>query len=216
MTPRLRITALLLVLPVLRAGVARAQRFEGSANVQQMTYKYKDDVGPDRLRGMFFGVSGAVYLGVVKLGLSGYTGQLSGGATLAPRSLRATTATLGFRPAPWIELGLEAQARREAVDTSVVLQRLAGPYSRLAFDLGTNGLQGTAELALYPAHSETNTDPLHVAMRAGIGVRYAPYTSPVMVELGYRLMRLDHRAPATGAVRLEQDEALVLSLGLHK
>jgi hypothetical protein len=216
MSPRLRFLALLLALPLAGARAARAQRFEGTASVQQLTYKYKDDVGPDRLKGTFFGASGSVYLGVVRLGISGYTGQLNGGATLAPRSLRATALNAGFKPAPWIEVGLEAQARREAIDTSVVLQRLGGVYSRLALDLGTNGLQGTAEMALFPFRSETNIDPVNVAMRAGIGLRYAPFNSPVMVELGYRMFRLDHKAPTTGAMRLEQDESLVLSLGLHK
>ncbi len=216
MSARLRSLALLALATLAVARAAQAQRFEGSASVQQLTYRYKDDVGPDRLKGIFLGASAAVYLGAFRIGLSGFTGQLTGGTALASRSLRATTASVGLRPAPWIEVGLEAQARREAIDTSIVLQRLGGVFSRLAVDLGTNGLQGTGELALFPIRSATNIDPLNVAMRAGVGVRYAPFGSPVTVELGYRLMRLDHKAPGTGAIRLEQDESLILSLGLHK
>ena len=194
---------------------ARAQRLEGSASVQRLTYKYKDDVGPDVLRGTMLGASGSVYLGIVRLGVSGFTGQLSGGTSLANRSLRGTALNLGFRPMPSLEVGLEAQARREAVDTAVVLQRLLGAYTKLVADFGTTGLQGTGELGFFPVRSATNIDPVNAALRAGIGVRYAPYTSAVMVELAYRLFRLDHRS-TTGAIRLEQDESLVLSLGLRR
>lgn len=216
MSRRLRILTLLALAPFAGVGAARAQRFEGSASIQQLTYKYKDDVGSDRLKGMFFGASASVFLGPVRLGLSGFTGQLSGGTALAPRSLRQTAANIGLRPAPWIEVGIEAQARREAVDTSVVLQRLGGVFTRFAADLGTNGLQGTAELALFPIRSASGIEPLNAAMRAGVGVRYAPFGSPLTLELGYRMFRLDHKSPDTGAVRLEQDESLVFAVGLRR
>jgi hypothetical protein len=197
------------------AARAHAQRLEGTASVQQLTYKYKDDVGRDRLRGMMLGASGSVSFGIVRLGLSGFTGQLTGGTSLSNRSLRGTAINLGFRPSPSLEVGVEAQARREAVDTAIVLQRLLGAYTRLTADFGTTGLQGTGELGFFPVRSATNIDPANAALRAGIGVRYAPYTSAVMVELAYRMFRLDHRS-TTGAMRLEQDESLVLSLGLRR
>ena len=215
MNRRLPFATLLAALTLGIAPHAQAQRFEGAASVQQLTYKYKDDAGRDQLKGMFLGAYGSLYFGAIRLGVSGMTGQLSGGASLPSRSLRVTALNLGLRAMPALEVGLEAQARREAVDTAIVLQKLLGAYTRFTADFGTSGFQGTGELGFFPVRSATNIDPVNAALRAGIGVRYAPYTSPVMVELAYRMFRLDHRS-TTGAMRLEQDEAIVLSLGLKR
>src|SRR6185436_15712064 len=112
-------------------------------------------------------------------------------------------------------VGLEAQARRESVDDQVTLQRVAGPFAKTVFDFGGSGFQGLAELALYPASSSSNTPPLQLALRAGVGARYQQMTGPLTVQLMYRFNRFDYKE--TGGVQpLTQDEAVSLEIGLRK
>src|SRR5205823_2199518 len=126
-------------------------------------YRYMSDAGPSQQSGMMLGATGAVRFGAVRLGLSGETGQISGDATLPAHNLRITAATVALQTTPWLLLGVEAQARREAADTNIVLQRFGGIFGKAIADFGGTGLQGTADLAFFPATSSAGTDPIGVA-----------------------------------------------------
>lgn len=209
---RLLLLAATLLAP---ATAARAQHLEGTVGVHRLAYRYKDDVVADRQSGLFLGASGSLLLGSLHLGVNGMTGRLDAGATLPTRELRVTRINLGVYLTRWLELGAEGMARRESDDTTVVLQRLGGIFSRASAVFGTGGLEGMAEFAVYPARSAINADPISLALRAGIGARFAPGGGPVVIQLSYRMFRLDHTTPA-GAMRLEQDETLVFELGLRR
>ena len=196
-------------------GSATAQaRLEGAANVEHLTYTFTGDAGRAQQGGVFLGLNGGIYFGALRLGLAGRFGSLAGNDSAAARSLRMTAAQAGFQATPWLQLGIEAQARREAADTAVVLQRLGGIYSRLTPMLGDN-LQGVADLAFFPATSSTNVEAIGTALRAGIGARYAPGGGAVTIGLGYRLFRIDH-APRNGFTRLEQDEGVFFEVGIRR
>ena len=196
------------------AGTSYAQRLEGSVNAERLTYSYASDAGRAQQAGMFLGLGGAVYFGALKLGLSGRIGQVAGNDSATAKSLRMTAAQVGFRASPWLELGVEAQARHEGADTSVVLQRLGGVYARVTPLLG-GGFEGVADLAFFPATSSTNIEKIGTALRAGVGARFAPGGGPVTLGLGYRLFRIDHQA-TTGAPRLEQDEGVFFEIGIRR
>ena len=199
------------------AGTLHAQRFEGAVTGEHLTYRLRGDAGGVQQSGMMLGAGGSALLGPVRLALRGQTGSLGAvEGVFAARSLRITTLNAGVQLAPWLEAGIEAEARREAVDTSVVLQRFGGAYGRIVTNLGAAGLQGTASLAFFPATSSTNTDPVGVAARAGVGLRYAPANSPVVLQLGYRFFRIDPKAATTAVPRLEQDEGLVFGIGIQR
>ncbi len=77
------------------------------------------------------------------------------------------------------------------------------------------GLVGTADLAIFPATNATNNDPISFALRAGVGVSFAPRGGPLLIQLGYRLFRIDH-STVTGPPRLEQDETILLGIGIRR
>jgi hypothetical protein len=198
------------------ASALHAQRLEGAATAQRVVYDFKDDVGSARQTGTYVGLSGSIGLGIVRLGAGFLTGTLTGGdGLLSSRSIRTTLLTASVKPVPALELGLEAQARHESIDTSVVLQRLGGLFSRFTQPFGDGGLEGTAELAFFPVTSSTNSDPIKTALRAGVGARFVPNGGPFLIAVGYRLFRMDHQDAASGTARLEQEQLLVFEVGLR-
>ncbi|HEY2806898.1 MAG TPA: hypothetical protein VGI92_13655 [Gemmatimonadales bacterium] len=192
---------------------ALAQHIQGTIGVQRLTFSLNDNGVAGQQTGTMLGGSLGLDLGVLRLGLAGQTGQLAGDS-LTAFDLRMTTINAGLQATPWLEIGAQAVARREAVDTTIILQRLGGAYTRVTADLGGT-FQGLLNVAFYPVNSVTGVDPVKTALSAGVGVRYAPNGGPVMVQMSYRIFRIDHQALTTTAPRLEQDQGLILELGLR-
>lgn len=199
------------------APAARAQKLEGRASASQLSYRFSDSTGTGQQSGQMLGAALSLGLGQFRIAASGAVGRLADADhAFAQRELRTTLVSVGVEATRWMEVGLEMQARREVVSDVVTLQRLAGPYGKAAFDFGGTGLQGLAELALYPASSSSNTPPLQLALRAGIGARYQQLRGPLTAQLMYRFNRLDYKAQGGLDPSLTQDESISIELGLRK
>ena len=213
----MRTVALAALAMGLVAQEARAQKLEGRALAEQMSYRFRDSTGSGQQSGQMLGATLSLGLGQFRIGAAGAVGRMvDADHAFAERELRTTLLSVGVEAASWVEVGLEMQARREVMNDVVTLQRLAGPYGKAAFDFGGTGLQGLAELALYPASSSSNTPPLQLALRAGIGARYQQNTGPLTVQLMYRFNRLDYKAEGGLDPSLTQDEAISIEVGLRK
>ena len=195
---------------------ALAQHIEGRVAVQRLTYSLSDNGTQGRLTGTMLGGALTLQLGALHLGVAGQTGQLAGGdSVLTSRDLRSTTLNAGIQATPWMEFGAMAIARREAQDTSVILQRLGGAYVHITPMLGYGDIQGLVDFAYFPLTSVANVDNPKFGLAAGIGVRFAPANGPVLLQISYRLFRIDHQATTTLTPRLEQDQGLMLEVGLR-
>lgn len=205
-----------LLLAAATAQAAHAQHIEGRVGVQRMTYSLSDNGAQGHLTGTILGGAVTLQLGTLHLGIAGQTGQLAGGySVLTPRDLRSTTLNAGIQAAPWLELGAMAVARREAQDTSVILQRLGGAYVHITPMLGYGDMQGLVDLAYFPLTSVANVDNPRFGLAAGIGVRFAPANGPVLLQISYQLFRIDHQAETGPTPRLEQTQGLTLEVGLR-
>ena len=184
--------ALVLALPAVPAAVA--QQLEGAAVAQQLSYRFSDSTGAGRQSGTLLGITAGVGFKRFHFGLRGSFGQVSDPEkAFVVRDLRTTTINAGLYLADWIETGLEIQARYESRNDLKTLQRLGGPFARAVADFGGTGLQGLAELALFPLTSSHNTPEVSLALRAAIGVRYEQLTGPLTFQVAYRLSRVDYR-----------------------
>ena len=206
--------ALVLALPA--APAAFAQQLEGAAFAQQLSYRFSDSTGAGRQSGTLFGITAGLGFKRFHLALRGSFGQVSDPErAFVVRDLRTTTINAGTHLADWVELGIEAQARYEARDDVKTLQRLAGPFARTVADFGGTGLQGLAELALFPLTSSHNTPEVALALRAAIGVRYQQLTGPLTFQVAYRLSRVDYRETG-GTTPMTQDESLAIEIGMRR
>lgn len=210
-----RLLAVLIAAAVPAAPLA-AQQFEGAAVGQQMSYKFMDSTGTGRQSGTLMGVNLGVGFNRFHVMLRGVFGKVSDPEeNFVPRDLRHTTITAGLQMSDWMELGLEAQARHESRGDENTLQRMVGPFARTIADFGGTGLQGLAELALYPITSSQNTPDIALAMRAAIGVRYVQLTGPMSFGLSYRFSRFDFKESG-GVTPLSQDESFAVEVGLRR
>lgn len=211
------IRPLVIVLAVtLPATPAVAQRLDGAAVAQQLSYKFRDSTGSGRQSGSLLGINLGIGFNRFHVGLLGLFGTVSDAEkAFVVRDLRTTTITAGLQLSDWMEVGLEAQARHESRDGQKTLQRLGGPFGRTTVDFGGTGFQGLAELALYPMTSSQNTPDLALALRGMVGVRYAQLTGPLTFQVSYRLSRLDYKETA-GIAPLTQDEAVAFEVGVRR
>ena len=200
----------------LPAAPAVAQQLSGAAVAQQLSYKFRDSTGSGRQAGSMLGVNLGIGFNRFHVGLLGLFGKVSDAEkAFVVRVLRTTTNSAGLPLSDGLEVGLEAQARHESRDGVKTLQRLGGPFGRSTVDFGGTGLQGLAELALYPLTSSQNSPDLALALRAMVGVRYVQLTGPMTFQVSYRLSRLDYQETA-GIAPLTQDEAVAFEIGLRR
>jgi hypothetical protein len=166
--------------------------------------------------GLWYGAIGAVRLGRMQLGVSALMGTASGGGAASPDiQIRTTAVTLHYMAAPWIALGVQAEARRFESDAGVTMWRLIGGNVRLEPGLGVAGLRGIAEISVLPASSVSGGPSLQTAMQAAIGAGFAPARSPLDFRVVYRFERYDVAASGTSPERYEQFRGVVAQVGIR-
>jgi hypothetical protein len=211
---RLR-AALVLVLCACPVAVA-AQSLDGfgqAFNVERRVY-YHGAVYQQT--GLWYGVDGVVLLGRVQLGVSALMGTVAGGGAADPDiQIRTTAVTLRYIAAPWIALGVQAEARRFESDVGVTMWRLIGGNVRLEPGLGVAGLRGIADISVLPASSVSGGPSLQTAMQAAIGVGLAPSGSPLDFRVVYRFERYDIAASDASPERYEQFRGVVAQVGIR-
>jgi len=166
--------------------------------------------------GLLYGAIGEVRLGRLQLGVSSLMGTASGGGAASPdMQIRTTAVSLRYAAAPWIALGVQAEARRFESDAGVTMWRLIGGNARLEPGLGIAGLRGIADVAILPASSVSGGPSLQTAMQAAIGVGFAPAGSPLDLRVVYRFERYDIAASGTSPERYEQFRGIVAQAGIR-
>lgn len=166
--------------------------------------------------GLWYGAIGAVRLGSLQVGVSALMGTASGGGATSPDiQIRTTAVTLHYILAPWIALGVQAEARRFESDAGVTMWRLIGGNVRLEPGLGVAGLRGIAEISVLPASSVSGGPSLQTAMQAAIGAGFAPSGSPLDLRLVYRFERYDVAASGASPERYEQFRGIVAQVGIR-
>jgi len=167
--------------------------------------------------GVWYGAAGSLRLGAVRVGVSGLTGTVSGGGSQSPNvQIRSTAVTVQVALAPWVLVGVQAEARRFDADAGVTLWRMIGGNVRVEPGLGLAGLQGFADVSVLPASSVSGGGPsFTMAMQATIGVNYALARSPLVFRLGYRFERYDIASTAGAAARYEQYRGIIAGAGIH-
>lgn len=211
---RLR-AALVLVLCACPVGAA-AQPVSGfgqAFNVERRVY-YHGAVYQQT--GLWYGAIGAVRLGRVQLGVSALMGTATGGGAASPDiQIRTTAVTLHYVTAPWIALGVQAEARRFESDAGVTMWRLIGGNIRLEPGLGVVGLRGIADLSVLPASSVSGGPSLQMAVQAAIGAGFALAGSPLDFRVVYRFERYDIAASGASPERYEQFRGVVVQAGIR-
>jgi hypothetical protein len=194
-----------------------AQGLAGRGTVYNVEYHVLYQGTVQRQRGTWVGGSGAVRVGPVSLTISGLTGTLSGGdASVSPsQSVRVSAVHLGLRPASWIELGAEGEARHFETAVATRTWRLVGPTLRLTPAMGAAGLAATAQLSYFPSAAASGDQKIELALRGSVGLSFAPSTFPLLAEVAYRFERFDFSASENVPVRLEEFRGVVASLGIR-
>ena len=208
--------ALALALCASPIGTAAAQGVGGfgqTFNVERRIY-YRGSVFQQT--GLWFGAAGAVRLGPVQVGLSGLMGTVTGGGSVSPDvQIRTTAVTFHYLIAPWIALGVQAEARRFDSDAGTTMWRLIGVNARLDPGLGVAGLRGIADLSVLPASSVSGGPSLAMAVQATAGVAWAPGGGLVDLRLSYRFERYDIASAASTAARYEQYRGVNAGVGIQ-
>lgn len=166
-------------------------------------------------RGTWLGAGVALRYRALRIGFSGLSGGLSGDPDSANPDRRVRSSSLSARveAASWLEVGIDAEARRSEANRVATLWRLAGPGVRVATAIGPPGLTGSAELTYFAARSVTGGPDLGTALRGAVGMSYAPPGRPVRLSFGYRFERFDDRSVGGSAQRLEQFRGVALGVG---
>ena len=211
---RLR-AALVLALCASPVGAA-AQPVSGvgqAFNVQRRVY-YRGTVYQQT--GLWYGAAGAVRLGRMQVGLSALMGTVTGGGTASPDiQIRTTAVALHYLLAPWVALGVQAEARRFESDAGVTMWRLIGVNAHGEPGFGVAGLRGVADLSVLPASSVSGGPSLATAVQATVGAAFAPGGSPVEFRVVYRFERYDIAASGASPERYEQFRGVVAQVGIH-
>lgn len=195
------------------AAAQAADGFGQAFNVERRVY-YHGAVYQQT--GLWYGAAGAVRLGHMQLEVSALMGTVAGGGAASPDiQVRTTAVALRYVAAPWIALGVQAEARRFESDAGVTMWRLIGGNVRLEPGLGVAGLRGIADISVLPASSVSGGPSLQTAMQAAIGVGLAPSGFPLDFRLVYRFERYDIAASGTSPERYEQFRGVVAQVGIR-
>ncbi len=207
--------AALFVLPL--ATPAAAQTLAGGGVAYNVEHRILYQGAVREQTGLWTGGEGSLRLGPVRVGLGGVMGTLSGGTDPAnpERKVRSSVVTLLIRPARWVELGAEAEARRFESDIATTVWRLAGPSLRISAPLGPAGLAGTAHVSYFPLATVTGDQKIALAFRGSVGVSLSPPRVPITAQVAYRFERFDFAASAGGSERLEQFRGVTAGLGFR-
>jgi hypothetical protein len=190
----------------------RAQSLGGGAMGYVVTRRVSYQGAVRQQTGMWVGVEGSVRLGMVTVGASGFFGKMAGDsapATNPDLDMRVSNVWGRFNAAPWVDLGVILEARRQASAVGVTTWRLIGPMVRLTPSLGVSGLEGSAEVAYFASASVVGGEAISPALRATLGARYTPPGGHLEFAVGYRLERFDFAAMAGNPARLEQFSGIV-------
>ncbi len=166
--------------------------------------------------GLWYGAAGAVRFARMQLEVSALMGTVTGGGPASPDiQIRTTAVALHYVAAPWVALGVQAEARRFESDAGVTLWRLIGANVRLEPGLGIMGLRGIADVSVLPASSVSGGPSLKTALQAAIGLGFAPLKSPLDLRLVYRFERYDISASGPSPERYEQFRGVVVQAGIR-
>ena len=185
-----------------------AQAISGGAIGYSVTRRLSFSGTVHEQTGTWMGVEGGARLGSVTIGASGLFGKVSGDpdtTTNPDLDMRVSDAWLRVRVAPWLDLGIEGEARRQEAKTGVTTWRLIGGTARATPPLGVSGLTGLAEVTYFASASDVGSSAsISPALRATMGVSFSPSPGRVELRLAYRFERYDFSASGTGPARLEQ------------
>ena len=196
---------------------AQAQGLSGAGGVYNVQRRIYYESAVYEQSGLWYGGAGTLRLGPLNLGLSGLMGNLTsnGGAATADVKVRNTVATLHLAVGPWIEIGVQGEARRFEGDAGVTLWKLLGGNARLEPGLGIEGLRGVVDVSMLPASSVSGGPELKTAIQASVGASLRPRSFPLTLQLAYRFERYDIAASGSAPERYEQFRGVVAEVGLH-
>lgn len=209
--------AALLMATALQAQVAPfGLEGSGLAYNAQLVVRYQGEL--QKQTGTLLGASGSAQAGPITLIVGGFTGTLRPSAATPSnpgRSARTTWVGLYVRPAPFIAVGGEAEARRYETAVGTAWVRLIGVSASVTLPTGVPRLAGTASLDYLPLSSASGSDTLSVAVRGTFGLSYSPAALPILVHVAYRIERFDFKAVGGQPRRLEQLDGIVVGAGLR-
>ena len=136
--------------------------------------------------GSWVGGEGSATLGRYTLTVRGVSGSLGGNPVRVDRDARVTSISLRRRFAPWLALGLDAEAHRQKSDVSVQVWRMGGVGATLGGGLGVTRLQAHGDVTVLPVTSVVAARDISVGTRVEIGVTYRLSRWPVEAQFGYR------------------------------